>query len=215
MAILNQGLIGTFTGKMGSIVIAKWKDSYVGRGKPKKSNKPGTETQLIQRSKFKLIGEFLSPLSDTVLVGFKGTKNTTSMNEAMRYNLNHAVSGIYPEYTLNYPKLSFSDHKGRGRIGHVVDPVLLPVAGHAIKFSWALDNVPEGNTKLTDLIYIVCYHPLNDRYRINEVVRNTLASEIVLSKSFIGEVHTWIFVASDDKKFATYTQYLGKVTVIA
>lgn len=46
MAILQQGSLGVFTGKIGALVIAKWKSKYVGRGAPKKSSKEATVLQL-------------------------------------------------------------------------------------------------------------------------------------------------------------------------
>lgn len=215
MAILEQGLIGTFTGKMGAIVVAKWKDRYVGKSKPRKSSKPASKTQVIQRAKFRLIGKFIAELADTISIGFKDTRSTTSMNEAMRHNLTHAISGVYPDYKVDYSKISLSDPNGRGKINHAIEPLLVPAAVNRLKFSWKLEEEPLPDTKPTDIIYLVFYHPVNHVYITKELVRSSLTSEIRLSRSFLGELHAWIFVASDDRRFATGTEYLGQVVLTA
>lgn len=213
MAILDQGLIGTFRGKMGSIVIAKWKGIYVGKSKPKRSTRPGTETQLQQRAKFALVGKFIKTFPTLIAVGFKDTSGTTSMNEAMKYNLNHAVTGIYPDYKLNYSKINFSN--SRGDIDIAIDPDLVPVPANRVKLSWKLEDIQMHDSKDTDILYAVFYSVETGMFFKSELLRSKLTHEVRLSRSFLGEVHGWLFVASANQKFATPTQYLGKVIVAA
>lgn len=214
MAILEQGLIGTFTGKMGAIVVAKWKNVYVGKSKPKKSNRPGTETQLQQRAKFALVGKFLKAYPKLITTGFKGTTGTTSMNEAMKYNINHAITGEYPDYKLDYAKVMFSDPQGRGLIDGAFEPTAVAVAGGRIQLSWKPEALSQDDTQPTDILYAVFYSVQSRLFAKAEILRSKLTQEIRLSRLFKGEVHGWIFFASANKKFASPTDYLGKLTVI-
>ncbi|QNK64807.1 hypothetical protein H7F33_10145 [Pedobacter sp. PAMC26386] len=218
MAILQQGPLGTFTGKIGSIVISKWKNSYVGKNKAKPSSKAATELQVNQRSKFKIVGKFLRSFSDIVPYSFQNlTKNTTAMNEAMRYNLLNSVGGVSPNYTLNYANVKLSDPKNRTEIDNGFEPVMTALPQAKIKISWKMDEIPNNDeTKPTDKAYAFFYHPERKVFVFStRVQRSKLTLDADLPRIFLGEVHGWIFFISEDRKRVSKTEYLGKVTVIA
>ncbi|MET4142520.1 hypothetical protein [Pedobacter sp. UYP1] len=72
MAILQQGSLGVFTGKVGALVISKWKDKYVGKSTPKPSAKKATDLQLSQQAKFRIAGEFMRMFRSEVHFSFHG-----------------------------------------------------------------------------------------------------------------------------------------------
>ncbi|KIO76127.1 hypothetical protein TH53_16780 [Pedobacter lusitanus] len=218
MAILKQGLIGTFTGKMGSLVISKWKNRYVGKSRPKASSKPATVLQLDYRSRFALIGQFLRRFQQIIPIGYQDSQvGTTPGNEAMKYNLLHAISGVYPDYKVDFASVKLSEPGYAGEIDGGTDPVLSVLPQAKIKLSWknpARFNYP--HTKDTDIAYAVFYHPEKKMSVYpTRPLRSKLELELDLPGMFLGEVHGWLFFGSADRKLVSHTQYLGKVTVIA
>lgn len=218
MAILDQGLIGTFKGKMGSLVIAKWKNKYVGKSKPKSSSKARTELQLDQQSKFRLVGKFMSGFSSTISFSYqKLTVGTTAMNEAMRYNLNNSISGVYPNYSLNFANIQLSDPMEKREIDGGISPVITASPQRKIKLTWKIDD-PQNyeKTKDTDQVYAFLYHPEKKiSFASTHPQRSKLTLDFSVPGIFLGEVHAWLFFVSADRKLVSKTEYLGKVTVVA
>lgn len=65
MATLNKGILGGFSGKVGTVVGANWRGLDIIRSRPKISKRNPTEKQLEQQMKFKLAISFLQPLSQS------------------------------------------------------------------------------------------------------------------------------------------------------
>lgn len=215
MAILDQGLVGIFRGKMGAIVVAKWKDLYVGKSKSKRSTKPASVTQIEQRAKFGLVGKFIKAFPELVQIGFKSTGQKTSMNQATSYNLSNAVKGAYPNYSLDYSKIALSDSEGRDLIDEAESPVMVAAADQTVKVTWKAFSVPSPLNEPTDTVYLVLHNPVSYWFSLHQAIRSSLNFDFRVSRKMVGEVHGWLIFASVNKKYVTGTQYLGKVTVIA
>jgi len=55
MGHIRKGILGGFSGKVGTVVGASWKTTSYMRSLPKKGNNPRTLAQRRQRSKFALV----------------------------------------------------------------------------------------------------------------------------------------------------------------
>ena len=103
MGKISQGVLGGFSGKVGNVVGGTWKGIDYMRIKPANVSNPRTEGQVDQRSKFSTVLRFLQPMTDFLRVGFKLYANKmTQFNAAMSYNLNNAITGAYPNFTIDY-----------------------------------------------------------------------------------------------------------------
>lgn len=216
MAILKQGSIGVFTGQIGALVISKWKDVYVGKSKPRSSSKKPTVLLKTQQAKFKMAGKFLRMVQSVVPFSFqKVPKNMTAMNYAMCYNLNNSISGVYPDFTLDYANVKLSqptDYTTEIDNGY---NVIGTASGKKIRISWEDDDMPEyDETKPTDRAYCFIYHS-GKNISIDPIPpqRSELGIEVNLPPGFLGEVHAWIFFASEDYKFVSDTKYLGRFDI--
>jgi len=216
MAILKQGSIGVFTGKIGALVIAKWKNKYVGKSKPKPSSKKATVLLMAQQSKFRLAGKFLRMVRSVVSFSFqKLPKNMTAMNYAMCYNLNNSISGVYPDLALDYANVKLSEPADYTTEIDNGFNVLATVSGTKVKITWEADDMPDyDGTKPTDRAYSFIYHS-EKKISIDPMPpqRSELGLEINLQPVFFGKVHVWVFFASEDYKFVSETQYLGEFNV--
>ncbi|MBB6500545.1 DUF6266 family protein [Pedobacter cryoconitis] len=216
MAILKQGSIGVFTGKIGALVIVKWKDKYVGKSKPKSVSKKTAVLLDAQQSKFRIAGKFLRMVQSVVHFSFqKVPKKMNAMNYAMLYNLKHSISGMYPDFGMDYARVKLSepaDYTTEIDNGFNVSGM---ASGKKIKISWEADELPEyDGTKPTDRIYSFIYHH-GKKIFINPIPpqRSELGLEVNLPSAFDNKVHVWIFFASEDHKFVSQTQYLGEFNV--
>ena len=63
MATIQKGILGRFSGKVGTVVGANWRGQDVIRSVPKKSTRIPIELQQEQRLKFRLASKFLAPIA--------------------------------------------------------------------------------------------------------------------------------------------------------
>ena len=71
MGTIKQGILGGFSGKVGTVIGGSWKGISYMRSQAQSVKNPRTDGQLSQRSKFALALDFLKPLTDIVRTGFK------------------------------------------------------------------------------------------------------------------------------------------------
>lgn len=62
MAIYNQGILGAFTGTVGTVVGANWRGKNVMRSRPRSTKRTPTLAQQQHRDKFAKMAKFLNPL---------------------------------------------------------------------------------------------------------------------------------------------------------
>jgi len=219
MSKVEAGQIGVFKGKTGQTVVANWRGILVGRKTPTKSNKPGSDEQKDQRSKFGLITRFFRGLGDIVKLGYQYQKTgPTPMNAAVQYNLENAVTGEYPQYALNYGKIVLSNPFGGGEIDPGFAPTIVSSAGCMVKVSWqVVDNATKGSSP-EDRLSLIIYSVTRKKFIVYErvVPRSALTYEIGLPYLFKGDdCHGYIFFTSPKGKSVSQSEYLGQFKVLA
>ena len=99
MATFLNGILGGFSGKVGTVIGCNWKGIDYMRSRATSHSNPRTEAQLDQRARFSVMGKFIRPLILFLRIGFKNQAiKMSGFNAAMSYNLANAVTGIYPAY---------------------------------------------------------------------------------------------------------------------
>jgi hypothetical protein len=105
MAKTTDGLLGEVSGKIGNIVITKWKGIRVIRSLPVQT-KSDTPAQRKQRSKFGMVMHFVGHIRPVINAGFKyNTGRMTEMNSAASYLMKRAVSIAGGEPQLHFPSV--------------------------------------------------------------------------------------------------------------
>lgn len=111
MAILTEGVNGPVTGRLGNVVFYRVKGQNRARSLPrvtKRKRKPSPE-QAAQRSKFKLIQQWLRPVKRLVRLGFGNDASPkTGHNVAMSYNMRHAIIDNDGEFSVDPAAFRFS-----------------------------------------------------------------------------------------------------------
>lgn len=213
MGRIRQGANGGFRGKAGSVVGSSWKGVDYIKGLPKKSSKPPTQAQLETQAKFKLLMRFLTSVNMFLQVGFgqKQSNRSTPANTAFQFNLGKAITGAYPNYTLDYANISFSDGAlfSAGTVTSVFDT-------DKIDITWDTTLSDRLNKLGDDQLFILGYHPEKNEFLTTDDVplraTGTATMPVPLHLRQ-GDIHVWYFMADRTEKYVSNTSYLGLITV--
>ena len=215
MARINQGILGGFSGKAGTVIGSSWKGRSVIRGlsQLKKTSK-SSQDQLDQREKFKLMVEFLNGLAELFAITYrKQAKNISGYNAAVSANIRNAISGLASPFSIDLAKLQFG--YASGNLPNGLQPTVSVVPSQQVIFNWQ-NNEGFGKAKDSDLAVGVVYCPAQ-KHVVSFPAMATREDETatIALKEFAGEqVETWILFLSDDQKLVSPTVYTGPVTLV-
>lgn len=103
------------------------------RIKPSSVANPQTEGQFDQRSKFATVLQFLQPMKDFIKVGYNNYAiKMTQFNSAMSYILKNAVTGPYPDFSIDYDNALIS----RGSLAGALNGAVSSPAIGSVEFTW-------------------------------------------------------------------------------
>ena len=110
MGVISKGILGGFSGLVGTVVGSHWKGIDYMRSKPtKRSAASYSQAQLDQQLKFGVTTHFLQSLGGLPEQTFhRYAVQKTSRNSALSYLLKHAITGSSPDFTLDYSKVLIS-----------------------------------------------------------------------------------------------------------
>ena len=212
MGSYEKGIIGAFSGKVGPVVGATWRGKEVMRSLPRKSSKPATLKQKLQREKFTLVTEFLTPLNPVLKRYFgSNTEVKTRRNQAMSYTIKEALTYVDPDFQWEYNRVLIS----RGNLLGLNTGAATAGAGQSINIAWT-DNSGIGDADATDQLVVAVYEPTSKTtlYSLNAGVRDHGLGNIALPAFLSGlKVQVWATFASVDGKMYATSEYLGVVVV--
>jgi len=218
MGKFKPGPMGVVRGLIDTIVASKWKDTYVVKGRPTRSNKPATLQQAEQRLRFGLVTGLMKRLRYIITVGYQNSgKNLTPMNAASQYHLANAVTGIYPDYLLDFTKLKISNGN-ESSLDEAWLPKVTAGAGATVTVSWEVSKYPGKTSSGTDKITILFYDVEKDKFITLEsaATRSELTKTEELPEVYVGDsLHCYIMMVSADQKRVSGSQYLGLVKILA
>ncbi|WP_299581656.1 DUF6266 family protein [uncultured Sunxiuqinia sp.] len=213
MAVINQGILGGFSGKVGTVIGGSWKGIDYMRSKPISVANPRTPAQVDQRTKFVTVLNFLQPLTSILRTGFKDyAVKMSAFNAAMSYTIQNAISGIYPEYGITYADALVS----RGSLTGALNPSVLVTTPGLIDFSW-VDNSGTGTALATDKAMLVIYNSAK-KQAVTINGGNTRASgsqEVMVPTTFTGdELNCYIAFQNENQSEVSNSTYLGEVVAL-
>lgn len=153
MATYKLGPLGSFSGKLGTVIGSYWKGIAVMRAIPANVTNPNTLAQQAQRAKFKLLTAFLLANSKFFKVGFAANDTKmTELNAAYKANFANVVGGIFPDIKLDFTKLTPS----KGVLPSLDDFAVASTVANTLALSWA-DNSSLPGTAGTDRISLAVF----------------------------------------------------------
>jgi len=211
MGTINKGILGGFSGKVGSVVGGSWKGIDYMRSKGNNRNLNPSEKQLSQQLKFALVMRFVQPLAGLLNVSFRNFAiQMTGINSAFAYSIKNAVTGVYPTFAIDYSLALVS----RGDLPNALTPAVTAGAGGVLTYSWT-DNSGVGSAKATDQAILVAYCPGLKQAIFTTAggARSGMVGDLSLTPFSGLQVQTWIgFIAANGRNVAT-SIFTGEVTV--
>jgi hypothetical protein len=208
MATQDWGPLGGFKGKLGTIIGSIWKDQYVIKARPRKRKDNPNQSQIEHRAKFALIIAFLKRFAGVLRETIQ-EESMSGSNSALADIMENAVTGNYPSYDLDYPKVKLA----KGALIGAQDAMASALNPGEIVFNWANNTARDASG--TDKALIMSYCPELKRaaYEYDAADRSTATATLAMPSAFSGKVvHTWMTFTSD--KGVADSEYCGSVTVL-
>jgi hypothetical protein len=212
MAIYRNGILGEFSGTVGTVVGSSWKGIPVIRKKPVRKQTADTVLQKQHKAKFALMTKFLRPLTDLFNQTFRNSAiGMSCYNKAFSEN-SQAITGDYPAIGIDYPRIVLS--KGRLPLG---EPPTISSPGEGKLFlSWKTgDGI---NRYLTSgSAFIAAYSEELSRWIVGQYPISESQRSCMLDVSpFKGKsAQTYIGFISKGCKKVSESRYMGVVNILS
>lgn len=212
MGTYKKGILGAFSGKVGTVVGSSWKGIEYMRSLPRPSTKAPSSTQMIQRARFALASGFLRPASALLNLGYQSlAQGKSGYNVATADFIADAITGTYPDFDIDYSKVLFSKGTLTGAYG--VAAVSEP---GSVKVSWD-DNSGLGTAKASDQMVILVYNASRRQfvYNVNTgAARDAQEDTLLMPAEFVGDtVEVWMAFMTPDQKIFSTSIYAGQVVI--
>jgi hypothetical protein len=135
----------------------------------------------------------------------------TGSNNALSRTLTSAITGVYPNYSINYSKVLLS----KGRVAIAENGAAVAGAAGNVAFSWTI-NPNADSCDPTDIAVLVVYcEQMNSTaYKLAGPQRVMLAGTLAVP-GFSGKtVQTWITFITDDGLRISNSVFTGQVNVL-
>lgn len=214
MANFNQGILGGFSGKVGTVVGYYQNGRYIMRGLAQSHNDANSEAQQEQRSKFSLSVSWLKPINGYLRYSYKSYASSADMscfNAALKSLMTEAVAGTYPDNYIDPMAVSLSS-------GSLIAPTNAAATSESntVTFTWT-DNTGTNDASADDIVYPLCYN-IEGKEAIYDITGSTLRSDgqatLVLPSDWAGDtVYNYLVVTNSAGSSSSKTLCLGSLSL--
>lgn len=210
MATFEKGILGGFSGKVGSVIGGNWKGIDYMRSKAAKRTFVPSQKQLEQQLKFALMMRFLQPMAGLLTISFHDfAVRKTGINSAFAYNYQEAITGDFPDYAIDYSKALVS----RGNLPNALAPSVISGAGSTLTWSWTDNNSSTADPNDQAILVAFCPEMRQAIFTTNGAKRSELSADLN-AVTFRGkQVETYIGFLSADGRNSSISIFTGEVTV--
>jgi hypothetical protein len=211
MARISKGILGGFSGKVGTVVGANWRGKDIIRSIPKPTKRQPSDLQMMQQMRFSKVIDFLQPIRhiQNLYFGSK-SKFQSRFNQATSYVLKNAVEMqddlpvIIPERVL----ITKGDLTG-------VQNLSVAAGSGVLEVSWD-DNSGQGDAAASDKVNVICYCGELEAYLLFEEAaeRDSTSASLSVAELYLDqELDVWVYLNTPTRNKASTSQYQGKFTV--
>lgn len=211
MARQSKGILNEFSGKIGTVVGSSWNGIQYIRSLPARSKKQQPSIlQLERQARFALGMRFIQSMGELTTRCFTGATGKTAKNEALSRLLSQAISGTYPNLTLDYSQIEIA----RGQLKKAEQVTVLPVAPGKVRFNWH-NNTGTGNASANDrAVLVACAAETMDIiYSLDACSRVEGTGLLDLRFFSCKPVHTWLSFCRADGSLSADSVYAGQLLV--
>lgn len=210
MAQFNKGILGGFSGKVGTVVGVNWRGKNIMRSLPTKKKRTASPAQAKQRAKFTLAAQFMGPLksiTDRFFGEYQGSKSRTNL--AMSHQiLRTIVDKEDGTFEIDFSQVVIA----KGVLPNIAVQSLA-VANDKLNLTWE-SNANVNLASENDKLIVVIFSKSQNAFSINldtNVTRNAETASIDIPKGFAAsDNEVWILFVSDDNSINSTSAYLGE-----
>lgn len=200
MAIYKQGVLGPFSGKVGTVVGSSWRGVPYIRSLATKVANPRTQGQVAARSRLAAIASRLKHFAFVISAGFVNSGSMSPWSAAIKANMK-ALTGPSDDPEVDMTAVTLSD-------GSATFDVKTVKSASSVDFSWkapkAADSFFGGS------LYAAAYNVANGK-AVNFLADLSAAAASFDFRTIISgeddDVHIYFFVAS--QSVSTATTHIG------
>jgi hypothetical protein len=212
MATYANGIGGSFTGKVGTVVGVVWKGKTVMRSAPKKRTAPLTKNEKRHRAKFALVNKFLSRVMDLLNYSYHAeVTHQTGFNKAFSYHFKNAVILVSDKPVIDYSMALLS----KGDLPKPESLIVDTDSPGKIIFNWK-DNTGRGRALATDQVFIALYNENRDEWIYKTKLTERSAEKYEYSDPFLWtgvSVQTFFGFVSANGLESCDSVYVGALVV--
>jgi len=211
MARLLEGILGGFSGKVGTVVGFSRNGKQFMKSRPKPRTGAPTANELANRQKFAATQSWLKPITGFVRVGFRTYSNSGhGFNSAKSYLSKNALAGTTPDFYIDPIKalVSWGDLPG------CENPEARSEAENTVTFYWEADL--QDSERKNDHVMMLAYDIEGSlaSFTTSGAKRKAGTDSLEVPDAFSGrEVDVYIAFISEERAEMSMSQYLGKVLV--
>lgn len=212
MATIKKGILGGFSGTVGTVVGASWRGMDVIRSRPKSSKSKPSPLQVMQREKFALAIKFqnsLRSMQSRLYGDNAGVKSR--VNLAASYLLRKVVAYENNLAVLQMDKVIVT----KGSLTGFQTLTVVDAAAQTLTFGWN-DNSNQILANATDIFCTAVYEEESGEFEITEgpETRITGAASVALPEVWAGKtVHVYAFFQTTEQDAACNSLYMGTLVV--
>lgn len=205
MGKINQGILGGFNGKVGTVVGFFWKGRAVMRSLAGHVTNPRTPAQQAQRARFGIVanvaGVVRPVLHASGFIKEAAMRAVTIPNVFVQVNLAQAVSGTGTNVSIDWQHLLLS----HGDLLGLANPTATPAAtGHACELEWDNNSgmSPEASDGDIVCICLVNTNKMQVVYDLSTATRSNEATSISYPALWAGDtvqVYAWCRTISSQR----------------
>ena len=215
MGKLNQGILGGFSGAVGTVVgSTNRKGEDIIRAKSKKARPASTAGQVKQQTKFALVTGFMQGVNPVLNAGLKNAARAENISPyiyACRHALNNALTGTDQDPELDYANVLLS----QGALSRIPG-VTAVLVDNEVEFSWS-DLLTTQKGELTDTVCLVVYNATNRELSFSaDTVRSAKTASVAIPYSIAGDTILFylFFRSATDPVQVSTSQYLGSAEIV-
>lgn len=206
-----QGILGNYSGKVGNVVgRVRQGRTIVGVYQPI-VNQPNTTAQVNQKNLFGDIIKLLAPLAPVVKETMRNViRYGSAWNALVKVNLPEAVTGDFPNKTLDYEKVIVS-------VGTLDLPFNTQgsVDGSTLNVAWT-DNSGLGNATADDASVLIALNTNKSQviYNLEASKRSDRTATLTFPAAWNGDnVEVYFAMHSPDNKDYSKSQHIGSYSL--
>ncbi|MHA4893230.1 DUF6266 family protein [Pedobacter sp. PWIIR3] len=209
MARIKNGILGGFSGKVGTVVGYQLNGVDRIRSLPDRK-KPLTKNEKKNTDGFGLVQWTLTPLKELLQVSFKnyGSERGGSKG-ALSWNRKHAMMVVEDKELIDPEKFKMSG----GDLPGAIDPQYILESPGLIRFHWDKEENQRGEKNLDQvLLLVIDFKTRECNFKCAGAFRSMGEETLVIPDKATGrEWHVYIGFVSADRTIQSDSQYLGKL----